>query len=136
MKTQTLTNDYHVTIMAPVTPAKALAAISDVQGWWAKNFEGSAKKKGDRFTVRFGETFVDFTIKDLITYKMVVWQVTDCNLHWIKAKKEWKDTEILWEVSDANGATRIDMTHVGLAPGVECFETCEPGWNHHIKGSL
>jgi hypothetical protein len=136
MKTQTLTNDYHATITASVSPAEAFQDICEVSAWWAKNFKGSAKKKGDLFTVSFGETFVDFSIKDLISDKMVVWEVVDCNLHWLKDKKEWKGTEIVWELSSSNGSTRIDMTHIGLVPEVECYDACETGWNHHIKDSL
>jgi hypothetical protein len=68
---------------------------------------------------------------------MVIWQVTDCHLHWLKDKKEWKDMEIVWEVSTTeNGLTRIDMTHVGLVPETECFNDCQTGWNDHIKNSL
>ncbi len=34
--------------------------ISQVNFWWAKNLSGSTEKLNDKFTVRFGETFVDF----------------------------------------------------------------------------
>jgi len=28
------------------------------------------------------------------------------------------------------------MTHIGLVPGIECYERCNEGWNHFIKESL
>ena len=28
------------------------------------------------------------------------------------------------------------MTHVGLVPGIECYEDCEKGWDFYIKESL
>jgi hypothetical protein len=31
---------------------------------------------GDSFTVRFGETFIDFTVSKFLPYKKVVWNVT------------------------------------------------------------
>ena len=64
--------------------------ISKVNGWWAKNFTGKAEALNDKFSVHFGETFVDFHVSELIPDKKVVWKVTDCNLHWIN-KKEWKE---------------------------------------------
>ena len=67
---------------------------------------------------------------------MLVWKVTDCNLHWIKAKKEWKNTEVVFEISSENNKTTIDFTHVGLVPGVECYNDCEVGWNGHVTSSL
>ena len=110
--------------------------IGQVNLWWAKNFTGHAEKVNDRFTVRFGETFVDFLISEWVPNKKVVWKVTDCNLHWIKAKKEWKDTEVVFELSSKNGHCQLDFTHIGLVPGVECYEDCEVGWNGHVTESL
>jgi hypothetical protein len=28
------------------------------------------------------------------------------------------------------------MRHIGLKPGIECFEDCVSGWDEHIKDSL
>ncbi|MBN9384105.1 MAG: SRPBCC domain-containing protein [Chitinophagaceae bacterium] len=136
MNTETLARDYHCSITADVTAKEAFEKIARVSDWWAVNFEGSAERTGDTFTVRFGETFVIFKIGEAIPNKKIVWQVMDCNLHWQQDKKEWNGTEIVWEISSVNGSTRIDMIHVGLVPGVECYENCETGWNYHIKESL
>jgi hypothetical protein len=129
--------NFHRTITVNVSVAEAMKKIGQVDLWWAKRFEGSAGKLNDKFTVRFGDTFVDFQISELVPDKKVVWKVTDCNLHWIKAKKEWKGTEVVFELSPANSnKTRIDFTHVGLVTGVECYEDCEVGWNGHVTKSL
>ena len=110
--------------------------ISKVNLWWAKKFRGSAEKLNDKFSVHFGETYVDFVISELVPNKKVVWKVTDCNLHWIKAKKEWNGTEVIFEISYEKKKSKIDFTHVGLVPGVECYNDCEVGWTGHITGSL
>lgn len=129
--------NFHRTITVNAPPAEVLKKISQVNGWWAKKFSGSAEKLNDKFSVHFGDTFVDFKISELVPDKKVVWKVTDCNLHWIKAKKEWKGTEVVFELSPANSSkTRIDFTHLGLVPGVECYEDCEVGWNGHLTMSL
>jgi len=123
-----------MTVEAP--PREVMKRISQVNRWWAKNFTGKAVKPDDEFSVRFGDTFVDFKISEFIPDKKVVWTVTDCNLHWIKAKKEWKGTEVVFEISETDNATRIRFTHIGLVPGVECYEDCEAGWTGHLKKSL
>jgi len=65
-----------------------------------------------------------------------VWLVTDCNLDWINDKKEWKGTKIDWKVLQKNGSTQIDFTHIGLTPGIECYDSCEKGWTFYITDSL
>ena len=128
--------DYSSTITAKVTPEQAFERISRVADWWTKGFTGAAQKVGDAFTVRFGETFVDFEVSEVVPGKKVVWQVTDCNLHWINDKKEWKDTSVVWEASSDNGVTRVKMTHVGLVPGAECYDNCKGGWDFCVGKSL
>lgn len=128
--------DYHHSFVADVTPREAFENITDVRGWWAKNFEGSAKHLGDVFTVRFGETFVIFRITEFVPGRRITWTVTDCNLHWIRNKKEWNGTGVRFDIAKEGEQTRVSMTHVGLVPGAECYNDCEAGWNDHFGKSL
>jgi hypothetical protein len=136
METTTQT-DYHATIRVNASAARAAEAISRPDTWWTENFKGRASHLHDVFTVHFGETFVTFRIEELIPDKKIVWRVTDCYLHWLKEDKlEWKNTSVHWEISTSGGSTRIDMTHIGIRPGVECFENCRKGWDQYVQGSL
>ncbi|MHB8652019.1 MAG: SRPBCC family protein [Minisyncoccota bacterium] len=128
--------DYSATITASVTAQEAFDGISRVSQWWARDVEGSSKNLNDVFTVRFGETLVIFKIIEVIADKKIVWLVTDCNLHWLKDKKEWKDTKIDWEISTGHDVTKISMTHIGLVPEIVCYEGCVKGWDHYVKESL
>lgn len=128
--------NFHKTIKVNAAAKEAMKKISQVNLWWAKNFKGKAEKLNDAFSVHFGETFVNFQISELVPDKKVVWKVTDCNLHWIKAKKEWNGTEVVFEISQKNDSTQIDFTHIGLIPGVECYNDCDAGWTGHITKSL
>jgi hypothetical protein len=128
--------NFNRTITVNASAEEAMKKINQVNLWWAKNFSGRAEKLNDKFTVRFGETFVDFLISELVPNKKVAWKVTDCNLHWINAKKEWNSTEVVFEISSENNKSKIDFTHVGLVPGVECYNDCEVGWNSHVTISL
>lgn len=127
---------YTCSITVPVPVAEAFAAIGRVSDWWAKVFEGRAEKLGDVFTVRFGETYVTFRITEMIPGQKIIWHVTDCYLPWLKDKTEWTGTEAIWNLATAPGGTRIDFTHKGLAPDVECYNVCVKGWDEHIKRSL
>lgn len=129
--------DYNRTIKANISPAQAFDKINRVSEWWTKGFTGSSVQTGDNFTVRWGETFVDFEISELVSDRKIVWTVTDCNLPWLTDKKEWNSTKVIWEISPEDGSgTRVRMTHLGLVPAVECYNVCENGWNFYVGESL
>ena len=131
-----VSTDIHASFVVPVTAEKAFEAICRVSAWWTENTVGHTSKLNDVFTVTFGETKSRFRITEMVPGKRINWLVEDCNLHWLKDKKEWKDTNVLFEISAESGQTRVDMTHVGLGPGKECFEDCTKGWTHYVAESL
>jgi|SRR5580704_10757233 hypothetical protein len=51
-------------------------------------------------------------------------------------KTEWKDTKIVFDVSEKGGKTEIHFTHLGLVPEYECFSVCSNAWGSYINGSL
>lgn len=132
--------NYHTTIVVNASQEEALKKISQVI-WWKKDFRGTAEKLNDKFSVPFGElngeqSFVDFVVSELVPNKRIAWKVTDSNLPWFNDKKEWNGTEVVFDLFPDQGKTRIAFTHVGLVPGVECYEACESGWNGHITKDL
>src|ERR1700761_7193394 len=128
--------DYHIEIETKATPAQAFTAICDVPEWWGQDFTGSAKQTGDQFTIRFGTTFVDFLIGETTPGQKMVWNVTASHLPWLKDTAEWTDHEITFQIDEIPGGSRIGFTQKGLTPVVECFESCEKGWNFYIGESL
>jgi len=138
--------NYHRTIVVNASAEEAMKKISQVNCWWKKDFSGSAEKLNDKFTVPFTEpSFVDFVVNELVPGKKVVWKVTDCFLPWFQDKKEWNNTEVVFQLLQENARpddpvgrskTKIDFTHIGLVPEVECYEVCEKGWNGHINTLL
>jgi hypothetical protein len=128
--------DYHTNITVDATAQQAFESINSVSQWWTENLEGSSQKLNEEFTVRFGETFVTVKIVELIPGRKIVWHVTDCNKPWLKDKKEWKDTKISFEISEKDSKTQINFTHLGLVPGIECFELCSNAWSQYIQQSL
>ena len=128
--------DYTATILVRATANKAFTSINDVAGWWTENIDGRSEKLNDIFNIHFGETFVRMKIVESVPDKRVVWNVTDCYLHWLADKKEWKDTRIVFEISAEGDSARIQFTHVGLVPEVECYDNCVKGWDQYIKDSM
>ena len=60
----------------------------------------------------------------------------DCYKHWLKDKKEWQGTTMSWEISAEKNGTQINFTHIGLVPGIECYNGCEKAWDFYVKQSL
>jgi len=128
--------DFTCSITADVTADEAVSAISQVDQWWAKTFEGNAQQLNDVFTVRFGTTNVTFRVTELAPARRVVWDVIDCYLPWLKNTTEWTGTRVIYDIASANGKTTINFTHEGLRSDVECYKQCETGWTEHLTESL
>lgn len=128
------TQDYHKSFTTTVSAEEAFTRISSVTSWWTVNIKGSAKNLNDVFTMWAGDsTTVTLQVVEVVPNKKWVWLVTDCQMLWLKDITEWKNTHIVFEILEGEHQTRIDMTHVGLAPRVECYNVCEDGWNRHLK---
>lgn len=128
--------DYHYEFVADVSAEEAFDAINDVKAWWATCFKGHSESVHDLFSMPFGKTWVNFEVTELVPEKRVVWFVTDCNIEFVKDKKEWKDTTVVFEIEPLAQGVKVSMTHIGLLPEVECYANCERGWNHHFGESL
>jgi hypothetical protein len=128
--------NFHRTITVNTSAEEAMKKISQVNLWWVKEFSGKAEKLNDKFHVPMGKTFADFQITELGPNKKVVWKVTDSYIYWLKDKKKWNGTEVVFEISEKENSTQIDFTHIGLVPEIECYDVCEEGSTRYITQSL
>lgn len=129
--------NYKCSISVKTNANETVNAINNVKEWWVKNTEGTSEKLNDIFVVRFNaEAFVTFKVTEFTKDTKIVWTVTDCFLPWLKDKTEWNNTEAVFEVYTKNGETKIDFTHIGLTPEIECYDMCVKGWDQYVKGSL
>src|SRR5687768_16127350 len=106
--------DYSVAITVSATQKETFKKINTISKWWTEDLEGSPQKLNDHFTVRFGETWITSKVVDMIPDKKIVWLVTDCNKHWLKNKKEWRGTNMNWDISTVDEKTQVTFTHTGL----------------------
>jgi len=128
--------DYQTSITVNATAQEAYDAVNNVAGWWSQNLEGNTDRLCEEFTVHFGETNITLKITELEPNKRIVWLVTGGYKHWLQNKKEWHGTTMVWDIAAEGGATSISFTHIGLVPGIECYNGCENAWNGYIKSSL
>jgi hypothetical protein len=132
-------SDLTFTLLVDETPEEVFAAINNVRGWWTgePGVEGSTEKLGDEFTYRYQKIhYSKQKITELIPGKKVVWLITDSSLSFIEDKTEWNGTKITFDISKKGDKTEVRFTHVGLVPGVECYNDCSNAWGSYINNSL
>jgi hypothetical protein len=129
--------DYTASFTVDAGPQEVFNSINNISTWWTDELEGSSAKLHDEFTVHFGDVHVSTQeIVELVPGKKVVWRVTESRLNFIKDKQEWNNTSISFDISRQGDKTRVNFTHFGLVPQIECYKDCSKGWDYYFKGSL
>jgi len=129
--------DYTTTFAVDQSPEDVFDAINNVRGWWSGEIVGRTDKLGSEFTYRYQDLHRSSQkITELVPGKKVVWHVLDAQINFVKDKAEWKGTEIVFEISRKGDKSELRFTHVGLAPGIECYGKCAGAWGFYINDSL
>ena len=119
------------------SPEKAFAAINDVRGWWSGQIEGATDELGAEWTYRYKDLhYSKQKITELVPSKLVVWQVVDSYLSFVKDKTEWNGTTVIFDIAKKGNKTEVRFTHVGLDRRQECFDDCNDAWGSYVKESL
>ncbi len=132
-------NDRNLTIVFSVkqTPKKVFDAINNVRGWWSGEIEGDTDRLGAEFKYRYKDLHHSTQkITEFVPGKKVVWHVVDSSINFVKDKTEWKDTDIVFDITKKGDKTELRFTHVGLVPAFECYGACSDAWGFYIKNSL
>jgi uncharacterized protein YndB with AHSA1/START domain len=133
MSNQNLT----VSFTVDQSPRQVFDAINDVRGWWSEEIEGKTDELGATFQYRYKDVHRSTQkITELVPGQRVVWRVTDSYLGFVEDKAEWTGTDITFDVTPTDSGSEVRFTHVGLAPDVECFDSCSNAWGFYITGSL
>ena len=133
MKTQ----DFETTIAVDAASSEIFNAVNNVREWWSENIDGDTGKLNGEFFYHYQDVHrAKIKVIELVPNKKVVWHVVDNYFKFTKDESEWKDTDIIFEISEKDGKTELKFTHHGLVPEYECFQICHDAWTHYIQGSL
>jgi Activator of Hsp90 ATPase homolog 1-like protein len=119
------------------SPEEVFKAINNVRGWWSGEVEGETSQPGAEFTYRYKNMHKSTQrVTEFVPGKKVVWHVTDTELTFVKDKKEWIGTDIVFEIVTKSGKTGLRFTHVGLVPAFECYGGCSGAWGELVGRNL
>lgn len=128
-----VTDGFHadVTIKAPI--ASVFAAVSSVEGlagWWTTDTGGSPEPGGElRFAFRDGAAVM--RVDEQNPPALERWT---CLGH--SGQPEWAGTTVTFRLTEVDPAvTRLEFTHSGLLPRLDCYDECSAGWSY-LMGSL
>ncbi|MCU1676308.1 MAG: uncharacterized protein JWM93_1066 [Frankiales bacterium] len=126
--------DFSAAFVLDATPDEALAAVTDVRGWWSGTIEGQTTTLGDVFTYEVPDVHkCRMTLTELVPGRRVVWHVTDSWIGFVDGDTaEWDGTDMVFDITETTGGTEVRFTHVGLAPRVECFDMCSSAWSTYV----
>jgi Activator of Hsp90 ATPase homolog 1-like protein len=131
------TSDFTTTVLVDQTPEAAFHAINNVRGWWSEEIEGSTDTLNEAFNYHYEDVHrCKIKVTELIPAKKIVWQVLENYFKFTKDRTEWTGTTIIFDITEKDNKTEIQMTHQGLVPEYECYNICRDSWTNYIQKSL
>ncbi len=136
-KDKVLDQSFTTTLLVDQTPKAVFDAINNPRGWWSQEIDGRTDKLGAEFKYHYQDVHRSkFKITEFVPGKKVVWHVLDNYFNFVKDKKEWIGTDVVFEIARKGDKTEIQFTHKGLVPAYECYGVCSEAWGSYITGSL
>jgi len=128
---------FSLTLVLDRSPLEVFAAVNRVADWWSGDVQGVTNRVGGTFTYEVaGVHHSEQTVTELVPGSRVVWHVSDADLTFVQDRREWKGTDIVFEITEEDGRTRLAFTHRGLVPAFECHGACSNAWNLLVGGNL
>ena len=129
--------NFTVTILVDKTPEEVYKAINNVCGWWWGDINGNTDTLDAEFTYTVKDVhFSVQKISELVPAKRIVWHVEDATLNFAENKKEWKGSDIVFDIVNKGNQTEVCFTHVGLIPSYECYDRCSNAWGTLVSKNL
>ena len=130
-------NSYTTKFTVDQSPAQVYDAVLNVAGWWSVDIEGPTDQAGQEFTFRGQDIHrSQIRVTELVPGKRVVWHVLDTYMNFVDDQNEWPDTDITFEITERDGVTELEFSHIGLNPAFECYDRCSNAWTFFVRDSL
>jgi hypothetical protein len=105
--------NFTTTILVNNTPEEVFNAINNVRGWWSEEIEGGTKRLNDEFNYHYKDVHHSkMKLIEVVPNKKIVWYVLDNHFSFTKDKSEWKDTKIIFEISEKDNQTQLRFTYI------------------------
>lgn len=126
--------DFKTSFNVKQSPEEAFEAINNVGGWWSTGLEGLSTQEGNEFVYRYKDLhYSRHRLTEVIPDKKVVWLITDSSINFVDDKNEWTGTTVVFDIVEQGEHTTVEFTHLGLVPGLACYDACTGGWNTYLK---
>src|SRR5687767_11307156 len=90
---------FTTTLVVDQTAKEVFDAINNVRGWWSEDVKGATNKLNEEFSYHYEDIHrAKIRIIEFVPDQKVVWHVVDNYFNFIKDKKEWTDTKIIFEI--------------------------------------
>jgi uncharacterized protein YndB with AHSA1/START domain/ketosteroid isomerase-like protein len=108
---------------------QGLATLEGLGGWWTTRVSGNPAPGGELELIfdRHDQKIV-LHVDEVTSPSRVVWTCTTHTAH-----HDWDGTRIVFAL-DANreGGGTLRFRHAGLIPTLDCYESCESGWDYFL----
>ncbi len=133
-------SDYSISVSIQADAGKVFEALSGgISDWWGY-MDQPVKKKGDIFTVSWGEPWYRFRVMEFKPNEKIYWECMDANqiIGDMKGvQKEWVGTKLLWTIEPINAKeVTVTLIHRGLVPEFNCYDFCSSTWDRFIGDRL
>ena len=129
--------DYTTQIVVNKDPQTAFKAIQNFRGWWSEEIQGQSDVLNESFFYHYKDVHLcKLKLIEKIPGQKLVYLVLDNQFNFVKDKKEWIGTKLIFELIPEGEQTKIVFTHQGLVPEYECYKVCHDAWTGYIQGSL
>jgi uncharacterized protein YndB with AHSA1/START domain len=132
-------DDYRcaITLDAPIASVyDALSTPAGLRGWWGTDAQVATEVGGHTRFNWSPTSFIVFRVEQLVRPTTIEWSCVEQQDENLPHPDEWVGTTLSFDLTDDAGATRLAFVHRGLIRDLDCFETCESGWDHFLRHSL
>jgi hypothetical protein len=112
-------------------------AINNVPGWWSAEVVGVTDRVGGEFDYHYQDVHrCTVRVTELVPGRKVAWHIVDNYFNFVDDQDEWKDTDVVFDLTETSEGTEVRFVHAGLTPQLECYDVCINAWAGYVDNSL